>query len=132
MNNLRQIFLGLHNHHDTYRTFPPQATTDKTGKPLLSWGVMIFPFIEQQKLYQQFHLDEPWDSEHNKKLIAQMPEVYKSPQSSAGEGKTVYLGVSGEKGIFPVSKKANLGQGDGIGIQQITDGTSNTIGVVEA
>lgn len=131
-NNLKQIMLAMHNHHDTYRGLPPQASTDKDGKPLLSWRVLILPFIEQQALYQKFHLDEPWDSEHNKKLIAEMPQVYKSPSSTAGEGKTVYLGVSGEKGVFPVSKKPSLGPTGTIGFQHITDGTSNTIAVVEA
>ncbi len=29
-------------------------------------------------LNQQFHLDEPWDSEHNLTLVPQMPEVYRS------------------------------------------------------
>jgi len=38
-------------------------------------------------------LNEPWDSEHNKKLIAKMPPVYVRPGSQAGEGKTVYLAV---------------------------------------
>jgi hypothetical protein len=131
-NNLKQIMLAMNNHHDTFKGLPPQASTDKDGKPLLSWRVMILPFIEQQALYQQFHLDEPWDSEHNKTLIEKMPAIFKSPASAAGEGKTVYLGVSGEKGVFPESKKPSLGPRGTIGFRDITDGTSNTIAVVEA
>ena len=42
---------------------------DPNGKPLLSWRVQILPYIEEQQLYQDFHLDEPWDSEHNIKLL---------------------------------------------------------------
>jgi len=71
--NLKQIALAMHNYHDTYGTFPPHAIYSKDGKPLLSWRVMILPYIEQNNLYQQFHLDEPWDSEHNQKLMQQMP-----------------------------------------------------------
>jgi len=41
---------------------------------------MILPYIEQNNLYQQFHLDEPWDSEHNQKLMQQMPKTYASPK----------------------------------------------------
>src|SRR5262245_11036025 len=67
-NNLKQIGLALHNYHDTYGKLPPAAICDKAGKPLLSWRVAILPFIEQNALYKQFKLDEPWDSEHNKKL----------------------------------------------------------------
>ena len=81
--------------------------------------------MDEDALYKEFHLDEPWDSEHNKKLIARMPEVYKSPKSKvSGEGKTNYLTVRGEKSVFP-GKKA-------IGFAKIIpDGTSNTIMTVE-
>ena len=49
------------------------AIADSTGKPGLSWRVAILPYLEQDTLYKQFKLDEPWDSPHNKKLIRQMP-----------------------------------------------------------
>jgi len=124
MNNLKQIGLAMHNYHDVHHTFPPAYHTDKEGKPLLSWRVHILPFVEQSSLYQQFHLDEPWDSEHNKRLIARMPSVYRSPNSKAPPGKTNYLTVRGERTIFP-GKEA-------IGMQDILDGTSNTILAVEA
>jgi hypothetical protein len=122
-NNLKQIALAMHNFHDVNRTFPSATTTPKGGK--LSWRVQILPFIEQQALFNQFKLDEPWDSEHNKKLIAQMPQVYASPSSGISrEGKTNYLTVRGEGTIFPDQAK-------GLGMAAITDGTSNTILALE-
>jgi len=128
-NNLKQIALAMHNFHDTYRAFPAGYSADKDGKPLLSWRVHILPFIEQQDLYEQFHLDEPWDSPHNKTLIAQMPEIYRAPGSSSAEpGTTNYLGVGGADGIFVRPKN---GDRMGTGIRQITDGTSNTMMVIE-
>ena len=45
-----------------HKTFPPAYSTDAAGKPLLSWRVLILPYIDQQGLYEQFHLDEPWDT----------------------------------------------------------------------
>ena len=69
VNNLRQIGLGMHNYHATYNRFPGPAITNDKGDRLLSWRVAILPFIEQQALYEQFHLDEPWDSDHNIKLL---------------------------------------------------------------
>jgi len=126
MNNLKQIALAMHNYLDIYKTFPPHASYDKNGKPLLSWRVHILPFIEEDALYKEFHLDEAWDSEHNRKLISRMPKIYLSPLSRLGpEHKTVYLLPVGKDTIFPAHEK-------GTRISDITDGTSNTIMIVEA
>ncbi len=120
MNNLKQIGLAMHNYLDTHGHFPPAATTDKAGKPLLSWRVLILPYIEQDHLYKQFHLDEPWDSEHNKKLLDQMPPIFASPLAGKlPAGSTTYLVPAGASTIFRAAT--------GLKIQQVTDGTSNTI-----
>jgi len=127
VNNLKQIGLAMHNYHSQYKSFPPAYTVDKAGKPLLSWRVLILPYLEQDALYKEFHLDEPWDSEHNRALIDRMPPTYHCPAGSskrADLGKTTYLTPRGKATIFPGS--------EGIKIQKITDGTSNTIFVVDA
>jgi len=123
-NNLKQIGLALHNYHDVHKAFPAQASYSKDGKPLLSWRVQILPYIEQDALYKEFHLDEPWDSAHNKKLIARMPATYRSSAKLAAGGKTTYLGISGEHAMFPGRKP--------VAIREVTDGTSNTLFVVDA
>jgi type II secretory pathway pseudopilin PulG len=123
MNNLKQIGLAMHNYLATNNSFPPRAILDKNGKPLLSWRVAILPYLEgggNEKL--DFKLDEPWDSEHNKKLIEKMPTVFANP-NGANDGKTHYLGADGIDSIL---------SGKGVGPQKITDGLSNTIMVVEA
>ena len=64
----------------------------------MSWRVAILPYIDQHGLYKQFHLDEPWDSEHNKPLMAKMPAVYRSPMSKlAQKDRTNYV-VAGGRG----------------------------------
>lgn len=133
-NNLKQIALAMHNFHDTFRGLPAQAKTDAEGKPLLSWRVMILPFIEQGNMFDQFHMDEPWDSEHNKQFIKMMPEAYRRPNSEAPEGYTTYLVPVGKGMVFePESKPTPEGQKFtvGTGLHQITDGTSNTAMCVE-
>src|SRR5262249_25637901 len=60
--NLRQIGIALHNYHDTFGAFPTDANTRTNPQNKLSWRVHILPFIEQDALYRQFKLDEPWDS----------------------------------------------------------------------
>jgi prepilin-type processing-associated H-X9-DG protein len=121
-NNLKQIALAMLNHESAKKSFPAAANFDKEGKPLLSWRVHILPFIEEGALYNEFHLDEPWDSEHNKKLIEKMPDVYKHPKFNE-LGKTVYLAVVGKGAAFEGKQGQKIGQ--------FKDGTSNTILVIE-
>ncbi|UUO09001.1 DUF1559 domain-containing protein [Blastopirellula sp. J2-11] len=63
-NNLKQMGLGLHNHHDTFGNFPPGqmsvSNRDQAGaakawsdKNSLSWMVFVLPYIEQESLFQQ-------------------------------------------------------------------------------
>ncbi len=66
----------MHSFHDRQRCFPPGTIVDPSGKPLLSWRVALLPHIEGESLYRQFKLDEPWDSEHNKKLLRCMLGIY--------------------------------------------------------
>jgi hypothetical protein len=56
----------------------------------LSWRVGLLPYIGEKALHEQFKLDEPWDSAHNKPLIEKMPEVFESPRGNAPAGHTFY------------------------------------------
>jgi hypothetical protein len=142
-NNLRQILLGFHVYHDTRGHFPHDIYRQdlfKDGKPMLSWRVAILPYIGEEKLYKEFKLDEPWDSEHNRTLLARMPDVYRVGFEPKDAVKTYYQGFAGPGTVlepwrevfekdgksvtFPAVKKVSL--------FQITDGTANTLAVVEA
>jgi RNA polymerase sigma factor (sigma-70 family) len=129
-NNLKQIGLAMHSYHDVYKSLPAHAIYSKDGKtPLLSWRVAILPFVEHQALYQEFKLDEPWNSPHNRKLIAKMPTIYAplgplAKPGKAGEGLTYYQVFAGPDTVFDGPKQMMLAQ--------ITDGLSNTILVLEA
>ncbi len=120
-----QIAIALQHYHAVHKKFPAAASYDAEGKALLSWRVHILPHLEEQALYEQFHLDEPWDSPHNRELIGKMPRVYRSPVSQREEaGWTNY--------VAPVAEETVLGDRQGVSLEQITDGTSNTILLVEA
>jgi len=125
-NNLRQIDLALLSYETAYQRFPARAIFSKDGKPLLSWRVQILPFVDEDNLYKEFHLDEPWDSPHNLPLAARMPQVFADPSDpgNPADGKTHY--------VAPVGKGLMFDGDKGITIADITDGTSNTIMVVEA
>jgi hypothetical protein len=125
MNNLKQIALGMFNCESAKGMFPPSASYDANGKPLLSWRVLILPYIEQQDLYSQFHLDEAWDSDHNRALIAMMPAIYADPAEPglAANGRTTFVVPTGEGLVF--------GGREGTKLSEIRDGTSKTIMAVE-
>ncbi|MGE3803755.1 MAG: DUF1559 domain-containing protein [Gemmataceae bacterium] len=136
-NHLRMLGICFHNWASTFQdNLPPAALCDKNGKPLLSWRVALLPYIEHDALYKEFKLDEPWDSPHNKKLLAKMPQTYRLP--GAGEEDkyvTHYRVYTGSDTLYP-GKAGKIAGGMGIvcpfTIGNIPDGTSNTILLVES
>jgi hypothetical protein len=127
--NLKKIGLAMHNYQDRMAVLP-NNTYDATGKPLLSWRVHLLPQLEQEALYAQFKLDEPWDGPNNRKLLSKMPQVYATPNMRAEDGKTYYRGFSHQGAVFerplqPPFRKQ-------VGLQNMIDGVANTILVVES
>jgi len=116
--SLKEIGLAFHNYHDTFARFPRADGSADGERKGLSWRVHLLPFLDQGQLYNRFNLNEPWDSDHNKPLIEQMPAVFKTP-GVAEAGKTSFHVFTGENTLF-------VGE-QGPGIRDITDETSNTI-----
>lgn len=124
-NNLKQIGLAFHNFYETYRQFPNSTKSpDPSHKHPVSWRVMILPYIEQIELYQAYRFDEPWDGPNNMKLLAKMPKIYRHPDAAIDSTESNYAILVGNETIFPPNKALKFAE--------ITDGTSNTIMVVES
>jgi len=120
--HLKQIALAFHNYESVNGKMPTNQPA-KDGRPGLSWRVQVLPYIEQDDLYKQFNLDEPWDSETNKKLIEKIPPIFVPIRGKAEKGQTFYQAFSGKHGWMNAG--ATLPGA-------FPDGTSNTFLVAEA
>ncbi len=124
INNMKQFGLAMYNYHETYKSFPPAVLYGPDGKTPYSWRVALLPFLGEAALYEQYKKDEPWDGPNNKQLIAKMPAVFRDPTDPENSTSTSYFGMTGPSTVF--SGK------EGTSAVQITDGTSNTLLLVEA
>jgi hypothetical protein len=128
MSQFRDLALAMNVYADQQHQLPAAAAIrNKDGEPLLSWRVAILPFVEQKALYDEFHLDEPWDSPHNKRLIAKMPELFIDRDPKLAElmraGKTTYQ--------LPFGNLTMFSDYEGTKLSQISDGLERTVMIVE-
>jgi len=112
--SLQKIVLAMYQYREDKGSLPARAIFDGQDKPLLSWRVALLPYLDEENLYNQFNLNEPWDSEHNKKLLAKMPSVY----GDVGQD-TVYQVFVGAGTAFEGTKAAKF--------EDFRDGASNSL-----
>jgi prepilin-type processing-associated H-X9-DG protein len=128
---LKRIGAAFHEYHNAHEHFPAPWLASRDGRPLLSWRVALLPHLGYRSLYERFHLDEPWDSPHNRALLGEMPPEFACQQSSGrGTGQTGYLVVVGPITEFG-SVNTPFEPTRGAEIREFTDGTSNTVLVFE-
>ncbi len=99
----------------------PAAAPAKEGGPPVSWRVRALPHLEHKDLYDEYRLDEPWDSENNLKLLKKMPRFY----GDDPDGRTRFMVFTGEGSLFPTATAA-------LPFNDVKDGESTTILLVEA
>ena len=121
--NLQQLALAMHNYQDVQGSLPGQYV-QAGGAPGLSWRVMILPYLGYQSLFNSFDVSKPWDDPANLPLLGQMPEEFRSPADAKGVNVTRYVVGTGPNLIFNGPT--------GVRLNQITDGTSNTLLIGEA
>lgn len=141
-NNLKQIALALHNYHDVYSKFPTGAHGNEKLKPekRLSWMTDILPFVEQAALYNKIDFEKAWDDKANAEWLAVRLPLFLNPgladDPKSKYGITHYAGIAGvgkDAALLKVTdKKAGaFGYNRVTSLRDITDGTSNTMGVSE-
>lgn len=125
-NNFKQIMLAMHNYHAVNQHFPPVVVIDPASGAERSWRIELLPYLDQSALYDRYRKDQPWDSEANKAVLAMMPGVFRHATTAEGTTNTSIFAAVGKGLVF---EKDNH---KGREIREITDGTSNTIAIVEA
>jgi hypothetical protein len=117
-NNLKQLALAVHNHHDAFNGMPPVVGqfANKTG----SLHFFLLPFIEQQDLYASAN-EAVWNNDVWGKRI----EVFLDKRDASAPPGNIYrewLATTNYAGNFMV-----FGDKGGTTFANIPDGTSNTL-----
>lgn len=120
--NMELIVAGIIAYTNEKKQLPWTATFDTEGRPLLSWRVNLLPYLGHQSLYEQFRMNESWDSEHNSSLLAMIPDLFRDPE--LGSELTPYLLPKGSSTAFPGGKRS-------VRTVRIEDGLENTLLLVE-
>jgi hypothetical protein len=123
MDGMQRLSGAMLAYADQHRRYPARANFGADDQPLLSWRVHLLPFLGHQTLYEKFHLDEPWDSPHNRPLIRLMPAVYQNPRRPC-DYRTTYM--------VPVGAATMFDGAAGVAQDAIRDGLGNTLMLVEA
>lgn len=126
-NNLKQIGLALHNYHETHSMF----TASRLSDPPISWRVHLLPYLDNERLWQEYDQEQAWDSEANSPIAETDLWTYRCPtrwrrndKDEQGRYFTDYAMLTGT-GAFSLPNRPSR-------LQTIIDGASNTLAVVEA
>jgi prepilin-type N-terminal cleavage/methylation domain-containing protein/prepilin-type processing-associated H-X9-DG protein len=148
-NNLHQIALGLHNHHDTVGALPPAYAA--TGyNPGWGWSSYLMPYTEQGNLYVQLKVDTVlFGLGSNPALPSQHPmsqnklTLFRCPADPAPDlnperlnfAMSNYRAVAGPITYLDFQIDRDMGgvmyQNSAVRLTDITDGTSQTLAVGE-
>jgi hypothetical protein len=121
--NLKRLGEAIQAYHKQHGHLPPAVITDKNGYPLYSWRVELLPFLGEEKLYDEFRRDKPWNSPENFKLLRRMPMVYAFPEDSKESTRTHYQVWVGNGTPFGGTAPVRFAD--------FTDGLANTLLIVE-
>jgi hypothetical protein len=129
-NNLIQLGLAIQN-YEAANSSLPQDITDSDGKVLLSWRVQLLPYLEANDLFTEIDRSKSWDDPANKKLWDKMPDVFKvAGRNAPAKSDTFFqtfraVNWVGSNDAWMVDTKK-------VTTAEVTDGTSQTLAVVEA
>lgn len=118
--NLRDMAIGMHDHHDVFKQLPPH-TEENGEQPLISWQTSLLPYVDEPELYEQIDREGDWDAPANSQAIGTVVDIYLQPsiaETTNGRG----YGLS-----HYALNQHFLTETGGIEIRNIKDGVSNTV-----
>ncbi|MEE2938291.1 MAG: DUF1559 domain-containing protein [Planctomycetota bacterium] len=122
-NQLRMLGIAIYNYHEDEKRIPQQCVRDQEGNALLSWRVLLLPYLEQVALKSQFKMDQAFDRAANQALSGTVIPVYSSEKDKPR--LTAFRAP-----VFPGSMWH--GDGNPKTFRDVTDGMSNTNALIEA
>jgi prepilin-type N-terminal cleavage/methylation domain-containing protein/prepilin-type processing-associated H-X9-DG protein len=81
-NNLKQMGLALHNHHDAVGTLPPGGMNGGNccgQNTWTNWAIEILPYMEQDNLYRQYQQNQLNNAEVNRVVTQTRVKTYECP-----------------------------------------------------
>jgi hypothetical protein len=94
--NLARIANALRAYRAEHGCYPPAAVSDRSGKPMHSWRVLILPYLGETGLYDAYDFDQPWNSPKNKELAECLPGVFRCPTTyKEPASETSYVALEG-------------------------------------
>ncbi|OYP28999.1 DUF1559 domain-containing protein [Rhodopirellula sp. MGV] len=139
-NNMKQIGLGLHNYHSSYKSLPFAwgGTRPPNNSPGYSALSQVLPFIEQSALHEQIDFAKPLTDPVNS--AARLTEVHTfrcpsdldNPQPQTG-GATNYMANVGSQHIWqdPLLQDGPFIRARQLKFRDVLDGLSNTAAFAE-
>ncbi len=107
---MNRITLAMLLYERDHGTLPPAYTVDTDGRPMHSWRVLVLPYLGQKELHAKIRLDEPWDSERNRRSHGEAVPFYQCPSAGSAPGHTTYSVVVGPEMPFDAGQGKSLSQ----------------------
>jgi len=133
LRNIERIASALNAYAADHGSYPPPVIRRPDGTLMHSWRVLILPYLDQQELFNDYNLNQPWDSPGNYELASRIPSVFRASQNSLYGDESAYFLITGPGTVFPPAPSGSAtGTFRPLGPPTIADDPGQTLLIVEA
>lgn len=129
LRNIERIAAALNAYAADHGSYPPPQINAPDGTPLHSWRVLILPYLGEEDLFNQYDMNQPWDSPGNQTLAPQIPKVYRPPGEPVIGFEAGYSLVVGPGTLFPPALPHGW---QTLGPRDVVDNPGQTLLVVQS